>query len=300
MLPSWIADLPRPRPAGRRHFSNYIARTLRESARFMEEAVFAERIARRQGFLQSLDARTKLLTILALLVAASFMHHIPSLWLIGAFAVLILAVSRVPMRVLFNRVWWVVPVMFLVVAIPAALSIITPGEPLVTVIRWYPPLTITRQGVASGGLLVTGIVVGLLLALSLALTTKWHDLLKAGYTSATAAFVLILAMMYRYLFVLLRIAQEMYLARSARTIAPSGIAADRAWIGSRLGSLFLRSRQLSERVYDAMLARGYTGNPRTLTRFRFGIAEGAWVLVCMLIIGFTLFCDRLVFAGWTW
>ena len=311
MLPEWIAENPKLRPATRARKARFIARTLQESARFVEQAVFAEQIARRPGLLQRLDARAKAISIIGLIVGAAFLHHIPSLLVIAAYAALSAGISRVRPRELLNRVWLLAPGVFVIVALPAALNIITPGSPVVVLlhldhqprlgpIQLPPEISLTRQGIAAAALVVTRVVTGVVLAVLLALTTRWQDLLKAAYSTATAPFVLVLTMMYRYLFVLTRVLEDMHLARKARTIRPTSLAADRRWVGSRIGSLFLRSRRLSERVYDAMSARGYTGVPRTLTAFRFGAAEGGWLTACALVAALALLCDRLLWSGLAW
>jgi cobalt/nickel transport system permease protein len=277
----------------------------------MEQVVFAEQVARRPGVLQHLDARAKGVAIIGLIVAAAFLHHVPSLLVIAAYAALAAAVSRLSPRELLNRVWLLAPGVFVIVALPAAFSFVTPGSPVLVMLRLdHAPrigplhlpaeISLTRQGIAAAALVVTRVVLGVLLAVLLALTTRWQDLLKAAYSTATAPFVLVLTMMYRYLFVLIRVLEDMHLARKARTITPATHSDDRRWIGSRVGALFVRSRRLSERVYDAMLARGYTGNPRTLTQFRFGAAEGAWLVACALVVALALFCDRVLWVGLTW
>jgi len=311
MLPSWVAEAAPPGAAPKRRRSPFVAKMLEQSARFVQEAVFAERTARRQGFLQGLDARTKLVSVLALVVVAAFLHHLPSLWLVGAFAVAAAAFSQIRVGEIFNRAWWFLPGVFVLVAAPAAFNVITPGDTLVSLLRFgdgarIGPIdlptefSVTRQGLASAGLVVTRIVVGVLLAVALTLTTQWQDLLKAAHTSATAPFVLVLAMTYRYVFVLLRIVEEMHLARQARTISPVSPAAERRWIGSRIGALFLRSRGLTERVYAAMLARGYTGDPRALTSFTFGRREAVWGLACALVAAAALVGDRALLAELRW
>jgi len=311
MLPDWIAESPRVRPAARARKARFIARTLQESAGFVEQAVFAEQIARRPGLLQRLDARAKAISIIGLIVGAAFLHHVPSLLVIAAYAAVAAGISRVSPRELLNRVWLLAPGVFVIVALPAALNVVTPGSPVLILLRLDhqlrlgpiqlpPEISLTRQGIAAASLVVTRVVLGVLLAVLLALTTRWQDLLKAAYSTATAPFVLILTMMYRYLFVLLRVVEEMHLARKARTITAATLAADRRWIGGRIGVLFLRSRRLGEQVYQAMLARGYTGSPRALTQFRFGAAEGGWLACCALVIALSLLADRVLLANLRW
>ena len=81
----------------------------------------------------------------------------------------------------------------------------------------------------------------------------------------------IISFMYRYLFVLVDGASRMQRARLARSGAASGAAragGSLAWrarvTGWMVGQLFLRSYERSERVYQAMAARGYRGEIRRL------------------------------------
>jgi cobalt ECF transporter T component CbiQ len=311
MLPSWVTEVVSARTGARRRHSHFIERTLGHTSRFIGDAVFAERVARRPGYLQQLDARAKLFSLLGLLVAAAFCHHLPPLWLIGGFIVVSAARSRIEVTALFNRVWWFLPGIFLIIAVPAAFNLITPGDPLLIIYRAHPAprfgpvplpaeLSITRQGIASAALLITRILLGVLLAVTITLTSRWQALLKAVYTNATAPFVLVLAMTYRYIFVLLWIVENMHLARRARTIAPAGPAAERRWIGGRIAALFSRSRLLTEHVYAAMLARGYRGHPRALTTSRFTWREAAWLIACAAVAALALVLDRVVLRGLRW
>lgn len=311
MLPSWLAEKPKARPGGYKRDSRFVERTLAYTSRFIENTVFAERMARQSGFLQRLDARAKLISLLALIVTAAFCHHLPSLWLIACFTAAAATCSGLQPTVLFNRIWWFLPGAFVLVAAPAALNLVTPGDAILVLYRTAEtrhlggiPLpaevSITRQGLASAAMLVTRIGVGVLLAITITLTTRWQLLLKAAYTEMTAPFVLIFAMTYRYIFVLLRVIEDIHLARRARIISPAGLAAERRWVGSRIGALFSRSRLLTERVYAAMIARGYTGRPRAITRSHLGWQEAAWLLGCGFIIFAALMLDRVVFGDLRW
>ncbi len=303
-LPAWLSQPVQVKPTVGQRRIDFIDRAVRESARFVSDTVLAEEVARRPGFLQSLDARTKLLTFVGLLVAASFLRHLPSLWLLGAVVGTAATLSGVGGRVLLNRVWWLLPATFMIVALPAALNLITPGDPLVILYRSHhgplAELSITRQGLAAAALVVTRISVGVLLAVTLALTTRWQELLRAAHTPVTAPFVFILSMSYRYLFVLLRSFEDMHLALRARTISPRAVSEQRRWVGGRIGALFLESRRLSEQVYEAMRARGHRGEPKALIGARFRAGEAAWVAGALAVVGFSLLVDRVWVAHLPW
>lgn len=88
-------------------------------------------------------------------------------------------------------------------------------------------------------------------------TTRFSDLLRALWrVRVPALLVTTLALMYRYLFVLLEESARMQRARHSRTFVRSRAG---AWRGGAqvAGLLFVRASERAERVYMAMCARGW-------------------------------------------
>ncbi len=103
-------------------------------------------------------------------------------------------------------------------------------------------------------------------------TTHFTDMLWAfGALHAPKVLVAIFSFMYRYLFVLADEALRLTRARDSRsaTIGDNpntgrSIAFRARTTGRMIGNLFLRSYDRSERVYQAMVSRGYRGELRQL------------------------------------
>jgi len=80
--------------------------------------------------------------------------------------------------------------------------------------------------------------------------------------------VSIVGLMYRYIFVLADEAGRLARARASRSGEHDGAKSGGGLIwrgrvtGGMIGNLALRSFERSERIYDAMVARGYTGEVR--------------------------------------
>ena len=88
-------------------------------------------------------------------------------------------------------------------------------------------------------------------------TTPFAELLAViRQIGVPAILVSVVALMYRYLFVLIDEAGRMTRARSSRTFSAGPT---RAWKSSAsvIGGLFVRSSRRAERVYGAMCARGW-------------------------------------------
>lgn len=276
--------------------TSFLDKTLLSVANLSEQAVFSEVFARRPGLLQSLDVRVKLMTTAFLLVVASFLHHPGPLWLLSGLSVVLALLSGIPVLFFMKRTWLVVPLFTSVIVLPALLNVVTPGEPLWIVLKlerayeWGPyrvprDIFITRQGVLGAVLFVSRVAASVSWAVLLTLTTRWGDIfagLRAFFVPRVV--VMTLSMTYRYLFVLLRLVQDLYRARKSRTIRQRGRAGDRGWVASRIGFLFRRSLELSTQVFLAMISRGYHGEAFSISRYRVGRADYAWS-VCVAVVG---------------
>jgi cobalt ECF transporter T component CbiQ len=190
-------------------------------------------------------------------------------------------VSGLPVVFFKKRVWLFVPLFTGVVALPATLSLVTPGEVVLTLWRWNgEPQGFTLQGLTSATLLVLRVAVSVSLVLLLTLTTPWSRLL-AGLRGlgVPRMFVLVVEMAYRYLFHLLTVVVDMYEARKARGAGKQ--AHDRAarrFVSATAGALIGKSHQLAEEVHQAMTARGFRGDVKVLDRFRPGALDAAWLI----------------------
>ncbi len=109
------------------------------------------------------------------------------------------------------------------------------------------------------------------MAILLTATTPFPDLIHAlRHLRLPQPLVATLSFMYRYLFVLSDEATRLLRARRARSATQPGRKSGGSLLwrarvaGNMVGQLFLRSLERGDRVYQAMLARGYTGHLYTL------------------------------------
>jgi cobalt/nickel transport system permease protein len=103
----------------------------------------------------------------------------------------------------------------------------------------------------------------------LVVTTPWADVLKSlRALKVPQVFVLILSMTYRYVFLFLHTANGILLARKSRVVGRTGGGEQRRWITGTMGNLMSRAFKMSNDVYAAMLARGFSGEVRTFATYR--------------------------------
>jgi cobalt/nickel transport system permease protein len=100
----------------------------------------------------------------------------------------------------------------------------------------------------------------LLLLILLTNTTKFAELLRGlKRLGCPRILVLILGFLYRYVFVLTEEVMRMRLARECRRVGPAAARTELRLLGSMLGTLLLRSFERAERLFQAILSRGYAG-----------------------------------------
>jgi cobalt/nickel transport system permease protein len=194
-----------------------------------------------------------------------------------------------PLR-LVRGSWVVLP--FVLVAVPLLFT--RPGEALLTLELGPATLTITDTGLRDTLSIAAKSWLSVQAALLLAYTTPFADLVDAlRALRLPAVIVSIISFMYRYLAVLTDEAARMSRARQSRSAAAlegrsGGSVAWRARVtGAMVGSLFIRSYERSERIYAAMLARGFAGTFRTTGMPRPDQRSLAWF--ALALVGITVF-----------
>jgi len=282
---------------GKRRRGSFVAKTLRGATGLLRQALFSEDVAAQPGLLQRLDPRVKLVTLLGLLVVTAFLRSIPVLVAMYVATLGLAAASRLSVRFFVKRVWLFIPIFTGIVVLPATLNVITPGTIVVPLGTWFGRgLGITSEGLHAAALIVIRVATSISLVVLLTVTTPWNRLLAALRSlRVPTIFVLVIGMAYRYLFHLLGSVQDMYLARTARTVAAdSDVTSGRRFVAATAGALFGKAHATSEEVYLAMVSRGYTGNPRTLQSPTIGAADAAWIVGCVAAAIVVLGVDRVV------
>jgi cobalt/nickel transport system permease protein len=217
------------------------------------------------SLIHRLDPRTKVLCTLAFILAASLLPagewlHYALLLLVPLFGA---ALAGVGPLYLLKRSF---------IALPFALAAITlpftvPGPQMTLPI--FGGVHVSIEGTVRFFSIVLKSWISVQMAILLVTTTVFPDLLWAlRALHIPRPLVSILALMYRYIFVLADEAMRLTRARAARSGISEGRKAGGSLVwrgrvtGGMVGNLALRAFERSERIYDAMVARGYTGEIR--------------------------------------
>ncbi len=228
---------------------------------------FLDRYRHGTSPIHRLDPRLKVLATLAFVVATT--TSLPRAWvafvLLALLALGAIALSEIPFLEALKRSTIALPFAGMVAI---SLPFTRDGQ---VVWAWQPfgwNLAVTDDGLFLFASVVVKAWLSVMVTGLLVATTPFTALLKAMRSlRVPAVLVATISFMYRYLFVLVDEAMRLQTARAARSIGPGRTVLWRAKVlGGMIGSLFIRSYERSERIYAAMLSRGFAGEIRTLTQ----------------------------------
>jgi cobalt/nickel transport system permease protein len=268
--------------------SNILEHTLHGITEMLERALFAEEISVRKGLFQSLDARVKVISVFALLISVSLSHK---LFTIGAMYLLVFVLawlSAIPADFMIKRVWLALPFFTGTIVLPALF--ITPGPVL-----FHLPLglVITQTGLNTVLFLLFRVSTSVSLTLLLVLTTPWNTVLSAlSILRVPDVFILILGMTYRYIYLLLRVANDMFLSRKSRVVGYVSTAENQKMLAAISATLLNKSLNMSTEVYLAMQSRGFRGTIVTLKPFQMRSKDWGWLAVFIALAALAVFLGR--------
>jgi len=247
-------------------------------ARALTRAMLSEQTARQRGLLQSLDPRVRVVGLFALVLAVTLSRKITVVAALFAVAIVLALLSRVQLTTLIKRVWLVVLGFTGVIALPAIF--VTPGSP----VAQLGPAMITEQGLRTATLLILRVETAVTFTTLLILCTPWAHVLKAlRALHLPKEAITMLAMTYRYVFLLVETATQMFDSRRSRTVGRLPPAEQRRMAGRTAGVLLSKSMATSEEVYMAMQSRGFRGEVEVLSDFHMTMWDYAGLVLFLLV-----------------
>jgi len=249
------------------------------------------------SILHRLDPRLKVVIVVAYIVSNSLLPDGAWSAFTAAWLVLLLAnaLAGLGITYTFKRSF---------VALPFALAAVTvlfvpEGNPLVDVHIMRSTFLVTDAGLVRFGSIVARSWLSVQMAILLVTVTQFPDLIHAWeHLRVPRILTTVVAFLYRYLFVLSDEVLRLLRAREARSAAAPGHRAggSLAWrargAGHLAGQLFVRSYERSDRIYQAMLARGYSGHIRTLNPHDVHLRDWLVAFVALILIA------ALQWLGW--
>jgi cobalt/nickel transport system permease protein len=195
-------------------------------------------------------------------------------WAFGVYAAALIVLARVaglPLPTLARRLVIELPFLLFAVFLP----LVGQGERVEVL-----GVSLAVEGLWAAWNIVAKGTIGVATSVILAATTPVPELLRGlERLRLPAAFTTVAGFMVRYLDVITDEVRRMHIARVSRGYDPRWIWQARA-IAASAGTLFIRSYERGERVYLAMVSRGYAGSMPVLQDL--AASRGQWLAALSL------------------
>lgn len=264
-------SLAAPAPSSDAVTANFLDRSIQRLSRIVQSGYADWELASRDGWLHRLDPRVKVVAAASLLIVVSVKRTVLPEAGIALFVLGVFLTAGVDVRRIYARVLTAGLVFGLLVPFPALFNLVSEGQPLFTVARFSgshdlwgyaipQTITVTREGLHAVAMLFFRVTNSVALTLLLAHTTPFADVARTlRLFRVPDAFVVVIALSCKYLFLFARTVEEMHLAKKSRLLGPVRARDARHWVAERMTFLYRKTQMRYEEILKVMLARGFTG-----------------------------------------
>lgn len=256
-----------------------------------------DRYHEKESRLHRLDPRVKVITTVVFIVSNALLPD-------GAWLAFLLGWMFLLAANAFSKLGLFYTLKRSLIALPFALIAVTvlfslPGKALTSFHLFMWNFTITDAGLLRFESILVRSWLSVQMAILLVATTRFPDLIHAlEHLRVPAILTTIIAFLYRYLFVLTDEVFRLLRAREARSAGATGKRSGggvfwRAKVaGNMAGQLFLRSYERSDRIYNAMMSRGYLGHLYTLNPHEMKSGDYYATAIALVVIFFIQLVGR--------
>ncbi len=286
-----------PRPL--RRGSSFINKAIERIAEVMKSGIINWELSSRDGLLQRLDARVKILFLVFFIIIVSIKKTAFPEFMIALFTLSLCLASRLNLVSHYRRILLLSFVFGFLIALPSAFNVFAGGTIIIPIMHLAHPydfwiyhipaeIGITEEGLSGLSMLTLRVLNSLALSFLVFSTTPFPEIMKAlKVFRVPDAFLMTIALSYKYIFIFARTVLDMHLARKSRLLGAERDSESREWIANRMAVMFAKSRHRCEEVYKAMVQRGFTGTI-TIRGYR-SMTSRDWLIGVALLISGVLF-----------
>lgn len=213
---------------------------------------------------QRWDPRVKLVSLTVFIFATALLKTIPLVLIAFVVAAVLLLLSRIPLGFVAHTVQWIV--LFLLPFF-IILPVTYPG----TATLHFLGIPFAMEGLRLAVLIVVKAMVIVMSAIVIFGSVRFDiAMIALQRLKCPPVIVQMMLFTYRYIFLFMAEMERMDTAMKARGFVKGPNLYTLKVMGGFVGTLLIRSFERTERIYKAMLSKGYQGEFHTLVEFKTG------------------------------
>ncbi len=249
-------------------------------------ALDIDRYAHVESQLQAWDPRYKIFSLFLFIIIVALLKTLPLAVVALLLALTLLKLAQLPLYFVSQGLKWVI--LFLLPFL-LILPLSHPGD---TAFRIFG-LGFAWEGFRLAIIIIIKAVSIVITSYAIFGTARFDvSMIALRHLKCPTVFVQMLLFTYRYLFVFMDEMKRMDTAMKARGFIKKPDRATLTILGNFVGTLLVRSFERTERIYKAMLSKGYQGELHSLVVFQSNVADvqkmGVTLIITALLIGLDL------------
>ncbi|ADC69402.1 cobalt ABC transporter, inner membrane subunit CbiQ [Methanocaldococcus sp. FS406-22] len=267
-------------------------KTIEHVIKYLNESIFFEKYTRTPGFLQNIESRVKIIALVVFLIGSVLSKHISTLIIFNFIALLLAYLSNIPITLYLKRVYIFIPIFAGIIVIPVMFNIVTPGKDIFVILN-TPHISITYEGILYAITFTLRVATCVSFAVLIPITTQWNKVTSAIHKLGVPEVVITITnLAYRYIFLLLNFVLDMMYSRKSRVINKLGMVESWKEAGKAIGALFIKTYEMGEDTYYAMLSRGYSGEIKHIYREEIKMKDIIFLLFSIITTALLVLFDR--------
>ncbi|MBN1133790.1 MAG: cobalt ECF transporter T component CbiQ [Methanosarcinaceae archaeon] len=220
-----------------------------------------DRYASLKSPIHQFDPRAKIISFSILIFFVVFVNELDIAVINLFFSFILIFISKLPIKFVLNRIKWV---LLFVLPFLIIMPFTAGGSELMTI----DGIKMTYEGLVLGMLIVLRATSAVMLILTMLATMRFDTTIKALYMlNVPGLLIQMLMFTYRYIFVFLDEFLRMWRAMGSKGFKLKANMYALSMLGNVVGMLIVKSYERADRVYQSMISKGYTGNPKTMVKF---------------------------------
>lgn len=275
---------------------SFVDKTIINSAKILKSIYLQAENSAADNFIQKINPKIKFISLVYMAVIISIVHSITGQILIMTYIIVLYILARLKILEIYYKILLLAFIFGFLIVLPAAFNVITPGKIMFNLISFSGPerflgydipqnIGITLQGLQVVSLLFCRVLNSVSFAMLIVFTTSFPEFIKSfKIFRVPDTFLMILALAYKYIFILARTIEETYFAFKSRLLGNIGGRSLRKLIGGRIFFIFRRSMIIYENTYHAMVSRGYRGQVALRPQDKVSFID-LFVLLNIVVVG---------------
>ncbi|MFH2144181.1 MAG: energy-coupling factor transporter transmembrane component T [Bacteroidota bacterium] len=273
---------------------SFLDKTLKKSAYTVKAVYLQAENATKENFIHQINPKVKFISLIYIAVIISIVNDLVSQMLISSFIMLLFLISGLKIIQVYRKIFFLAFIFGFLVVLPASLNLISHGKIIFNIITLDRPrnfwiyhipqnIGFTLEGIQVVCLMFLRVLNSISFAMLIVFTTSFPAFIKSfKIVLIPDAFLMVISLAYKYIFILSRTIEDTYLALKSRLIGNVRNSNLRKIISGRIFFIFKHSVSNYKNTYNAMVSRGYRGDVKLGLISRLKVKD--FVALCIIIV----------------